>query len=261
MTSRKKAARRATASVSASKIKRTLKRASKSKVTSRAAPKRKPRELGKRLSSDERRRQIIEAVEELFKTRPYADIGVPDVAEVVGITQGLVYHYFPTKEALLVAAVELRASELLRFCLSDVTQPFMTQLERAVKGYIDYVEAHSVAYINLFTGPGAAEPEILRICEQTRQAMINHFLTALHLERAHLPATRLSLRGYFGYAECVILNWLKPRNVERPVLERMCYAAILSALKAGLASEVQTPLSPQQLAQLEASFKQHFELD
>lgn len=212
------------------------------------------------MSSDERRAQIIEAVEELFKTRPYSEIGVPEVAALVGITQGLVYHYFPTKESLLVAAVELRAAELLRFCLPDTTQPFLVQVEAAVKGYVDYVEAHSLAYSNLFNGPSAAEPEILHICEQTRLALINHFLEAMGLGRLPLLATRMSLRGYFGYAESVILQWLTGRKLPRGAIEHMLFAAIYSALRAGLASDPGLPLSPKQVAALETSFQRHFRL-
>lgn len=219
----------------------------------------KPRE-GKRLGPNERRAQIIEAVEELFKSRPYAEIGVPDVAQLVGITQGLVYHYFPTKEALLVAAVELRANELLAYCLPDRDKPFVVQIERGVKGYIDYVETHSLAYANLFNGPSAGEPEILRICEETRKTLINHFLVALGVSHLPLRATRLSLRGYFGYSENVILSWLSARQVPRTTIERFCFSAILSALRAGLACEADLPFSQGQLAGLEQAFKKHFAL-
>jgi AcrR family transcriptional regulator len=215
---------------------------------------------GRRLSPEGRRAQIIEAVEELFKSRSFAEIGVPEVAKLVGITQGLVYHYFPTKEALLIAAVELRANELLQYCLPDPSEPLLVQIERGVRGYVDYVEAHSLAYGNLFNGPSAAEPEILRICEETRKVLIDRFLVALGIAQLALPATRLSLRGYFGYSESVILKWLERRQVPRTTIERMCYAAILSALRVGLSSDPEVPLSPTQLAALETSFKRHFSL-
>jgi AcrR family transcriptional regulator len=219
-----------------------------------------PREPGRRLSPDERRAQIIEAVEELFKTRSYAEIGVPDVAERVGITQGLVYHYFPTKEALLVAAVELRAQELLRFCSPDAALPFVVQVQNGVKGYIDYVEAHGLAYANLFKGATAAEPEVLRICEETRMQLIERFLQALGVHELQLPATRLSLRGYVGYSESVILKWLEQRSVPRATIERLCLAAIIDALRVGLASDPELALSPEQLRELERAYRDHLEL-
>jgi AcrR family transcriptional regulator len=230
------------------------------RAAGKAQPKTRAREPGKRLSSSERRAQIIEAVEELFKTRPYGEIGVPEVAQLVGITQGLVYHYFPSKEALLVAAVKLRARELLRFCLPDKGRPFLDQVETAVKGYIDYVEAHSLAYANLFKGPSVAEPAILRICEQTRLALIDHFLDALGLVRLPLAATRLALRGYIGYSETIILHWLERRQVPRAAIERMCFAGIASALKAGLGGEPSLPLTARQLSTLESSFRRRFDL-
>jgi AcrR family transcriptional regulator len=218
------------------------------------------REPGRRRPAQERRAQIIEAVEELFKTRSYDEIGVPDVAQLVGITEGLVYHYFPTKEALLVAAVALRAQELLRFCSPDPALPFAVQLRNGVKGYIDYVESHSLAYANLFKGATASQPEVTRICEATRMQLIELFLEALGVQQRELPATRLSLRGYIGYSESVILKWLEQRSVPRATIERLCLAAIVGALRAGLAGDAEPPLTAEQLAALEAACEAQREL-
>ncbi len=192
------------------------------------------RETWKRLSPDERRAQLIAVAEELFQSRPYEDISIVDVARAAGITHGLIYHYFPSKEALFTASFEARAKELLERCSADLSLPLPEQAERGVRGYLDYVEAHRVSYINLFRGVLVSHREFVRICEDTRRAIVERFITALGLQHLSLRATRLSLRGYLGYVEAAVLEWLERRTVPRESLERMIFAVIGAALRAGL---------------------------
>lgn len=216
------------------------------------------RETGRRLSPEARRAQIIGVAEEIFSTHPYAEFGVPEVARALGITPGLVYHYFPSKEALLVAAVEQRARELLAFCAPDTSRPFLEQIQLGIKGYLDYVEAHSLAYRNLFRGPSANEPDVLRICESTRLAIIAHYMGGLGLGSEPMPALRLSLRAYFGFSETAILQWLESPLLPRQTIERMCRRLVLAAFRAGLENEPGSPFSAQQLALLEQAYLEHF---
>jgi AcrR family transcriptional regulator len=200
-------------------------------------------ETWKRLSPHERRAQLMAIAEDLFKTRPYAEIGVADVARAAGITHGLIYHYFASKEALFIAVCEDRAKQLLESSLPDPSLPLPERAERAIAGYLDFVEAHRVSYLNLFRGPNAMEGEFLRICDETRGKIMDYFLDSMGIAEISLPATRLSLRGYLGFAESAVLEWLEKPTVPRSSLQRLIATAIGSALRAGLSLDVQ-PLPP-----------------
>lgn len=54
---------------------------------------------------EERREQILSAALRLFATRGLAATKITDIIAETGISQGLLYHYFPSKEALYVALV------------------------------------------------------------------------------------------------------------------------------------------------------------
>lgn len=54
----------------------------------------------------EGRARIVAAAIDAFKTRSYAEVSVSDIADAAGMAKGNVYRYFPSKEALLTAAVE-----------------------------------------------------------------------------------------------------------------------------------------------------------
>ncbi|WP_438294037.1 TetR/AcrR family transcriptional regulator [Streptomyces sp. HUAS TT7] len=58
--------------------------------------------------SEERRADILRAALEVIAERGYRGASLSAVAERVGLTQQGLLHYFPTKEALLVAVLEER---------------------------------------------------------------------------------------------------------------------------------------------------------
>ncbi|MEV5317330.1 helix-turn-helix domain-containing protein [Streptomyces sp. NPDC052687] len=64
--------------------------------------------MGARVRSEERRAAIVRAALEVIAERGYRGASMAAVAERVGLTQQGLLHYFPTKDALLVAVLEER---------------------------------------------------------------------------------------------------------------------------------------------------------
>ncbi|MFF7919648.1 TetR/AcrR family transcriptional regulator [Streptomyces mirabilis] len=64
--------------------------------------------MGTRARSEERRAEIVRAALEVIAERGYRGASMASVAERVGLTQQGLLHYFPTKEALLVAVLKER---------------------------------------------------------------------------------------------------------------------------------------------------------
>ena len=62
--------------------------------------------------AQERREQIIETALKLFATHGYDGTSTRKIAQAAGITEGLIFHYFPTKAHLLAAVLETRHSFL-----------------------------------------------------------------------------------------------------------------------------------------------------
>lgn len=62
---------------------------------------------------DERRDEIRAAARELFSEHGIAKTSITDVAERVGVTRGLVYHYFVDKDVLVQAVLEADIAEFV----------------------------------------------------------------------------------------------------------------------------------------------------
>jgi Tetracyclin repressor-like, C-terminal domain len=128
--------------------------------------------------------------------------------------------------------------------LPDPGLPLPEQAVQGIRGYLDFVEAHRVSYLNLFRGPNASQGEFLTICEETRFKIVDRFFEVMGITELPLPATLLSLRGYLGFAESVVLDWLEKQTVPRAALERMIGASLGTALRAGLSLDLD-PLPPE----------------
>ena len=208
----------------------------------------------RRLAPDARRAEIVEAAAGLFGARPYPELGVAEVARAAGITQGLVYHYFPTKTALYAAAFAHLSGRLLAATLPDGRGALVEQARAGVRGYLRFAEDNRVAYLNLFRGATLLEPEFLAIAEDTRRTIVERTLEALALGRRKAPVTRLALRGYLGAAESVTLEWLATGAPSRDAVERLQLVALCTALVTGLAEDGIVPAAMGSLAAFEQAF-------
>ncbi len=65
--------------------------------------------------TETRRTQILDAALELFDLHGYSNTAISDIANKIGISKGLIYHYFSSKEDILFALSE-RLSQCLEEC-------------------------------------------------------------------------------------------------------------------------------------------------
>ena len=76
----------------------------------------------------ERRQEILDTAIELFYKKGFARTSIADIARQAGISQGLCYRYFPSKEAIADAAIDRYAQMLL-----DKTTPILCDPHRTLR--------------------------------------------------------------------------------------------------------------------------------
>ena len=62
-----------------------------------------------------RREQIMKAALELFAQEGYTNCSISRLASHAGISKGLMYNYFESKEALLIAIIEEGMSDFINY--------------------------------------------------------------------------------------------------------------------------------------------------
>jgi len=86
-----------------------------------------------------RRNQMIDAALALFAEKGYENATMKDLAEACGVAAGLVYHYFDSKEDLLLAVLDKHgfAAEMERVLLPAFDRPASEVLLEVVHSYYD----------------------------------------------------------------------------------------------------------------------------
>src|SRR6266540_1947860 len=79
----------------------------------------------RRQQAERRRAQLIDSALAVFAEKGVDGATVKDLSEAAGVAQGLLYHYFPSKEDLLRAALERHyfLPELRRITSPDRDRP------------------------------------------------------------------------------------------------------------------------------------------
>ncbi|MDY0910424.1 TetR/AcrR family transcriptional regulator [Microbacterium sp. CFBP9034] len=101
----------------------------------------------KRLSSDERRRQILRAALAVFGARGYEGATTDEVARAAGVSQPYVVRLFGSKENLFLATIEDALARLLaafRAALADEGTEGEPAGKRIGQAYVDLIEVRGL---------------------------------------------------------------------------------------------------------------------
>jgi AcrR family transcriptional regulator len=100
----------------------------------------KSRSPRKRLRSADRRKQILQGAISFFAEHGF-DGGTRDLAKQIGVTQPLIYNYFPTKEDLVREVYQSVYVDRWRSEWSDLISDMTVSLKvRLIDFYMDYTE-------------------------------------------------------------------------------------------------------------------------
>jgi TetR/AcrR family transcriptional regulator, cholesterol catabolism regulator len=95
------------------------------------------RRTKRELQAEERRNQLVDVSLRLFAQKGFERTTIKDISEVAGVAQGLIYHYFGSKEELLFAAVERHGflPEMRRILSASYERPAGEMLLEIATGF------------------------------------------------------------------------------------------------------------------------------
>jgi AcrR family transcriptional regulator len=182
-----------------------------------------------RLNTAQRRAQLLEIGAKLFGRHSYDDVSIEEVAEIAGISYGLLYHYFPSKRAFYLAIVEDESVKLLHASTPDPLLPPLAQLTAGLDIYIDYAarypDGFRVAQSGAFTNNDLREIHHARAI-----AHRDRILTSLAAIMATDGATQIAVTAWLGFVTIAILDWLDNPTVTPDQLRDLCVRAFLAAV-------------------------------
>jgi AcrR family transcriptional regulator len=186
-----------------------------------------------RLSPDDRREQLLDLGIELLATRSLDELSIDLLAEEAGISRGLLYHYFRSKQEFHRAVVRRATDEMLALTAPDPALEPLARLTAGLAAYVDYVEANYEPFSSLVRGAASGDRFLREIYEDARGAITGRIFDSIgELGLSDSPATRLLVDGWAAMVEEAVISWVQERQVEKEELLRLLAAALPAVLAA-----------------------------
>lgn len=168
---------------------------------------------------------ILQAALELFAHKGFAATSISAIAKEAGVSKGLIYNYYPSKEALLEAIVMgamQEGDDLINETLTPQTPP-EEQLQHLIESAMNMIRSN-FHYWKLLTSL-AFQPDVLNqfepmIKEKGRQSieMIEHLFVAMGKEN---PKKEALLLG--AYMDGMALHYMSMKD-DYPFDDMMAFA-------------------------------------
>ncbi|HUP99893.1 MAG TPA: TetR/AcrR family transcriptional regulator [Aeromicrobium sp.] len=164
-----------------------------------------------RLSSDERRRQLLGIGLRMLVEKPIQDLSLDAVATEAGISRGLLFHYFPTKTDYYDAVIGAAVRRVVR----NISPDDDAAPEAAVAQFIDrfyaQIERRRSFYLALVFGTGAIALGGEGV-ESLRTTAAGRVMAVLGLDDRALAA----VHAWTAYVEDRALQWSGLPKAKRP---------------------------------------------
>jgi AcrR family transcriptional regulator len=168
-----------------------------------------------RLAPERRREQLLDLGVRMLGTRTVDELSIELLAEEAGISRGLLYHYFRSKQEFHRAVVRRAADEVIAVTAPPVDGEPLERLAAARVADVDYVWVHYEGYASLVRGAASGDPALREIYEETRDALTARIFDATggaglpSIGIGDTPAARLMARGWSALTEEVVLSWVQ----------------------------------------------------
>ncbi|MFD7708815.1 TetR/AcrR family transcriptional regulator [Streptomyces sp. NPDC059785] len=190
----------------------------------------------RRLSTGERREQLLSVGARLFSENPYDEVWIEQVAELAGVSRGLLYHYFPTKRDFFAGVVERESARMLRMTAAVPGVPVREQLRAGLDTFLGYVEEHAHGFRAFHRADAAGDQAVRKVYRRALADQERQILDALAADPElgctpeGRPELRIAVRGWLAFTTAVCLEWLRDGELTREQVRDLCARALLGAV-------------------------------
>jgi AcrR family transcriptional regulator len=196
-------------------------------------------ERRQRLSPEQRRAQLIELGVEMLATRTLDELSVDDIAEQAGISRGLLFHYFASKQDFHLAVAQAAAQELLRRTEPDPGASPVEALRGGLEAFVDYVQENPDNYKSLVRGAASGDAEMRAVFDHTRSTLAQRIVDIVGVMGQELDARAvLAVHGWVAFVEECVVGWRVDGPVSRPALIDLLVKALVALVLAASEEDI-----------------------
>ena len=145
--------------------------------------------------ADRTRSAILSASTQLFAEKGFIGASISDIAEIVGVSKSSIYHYFPSKEAILHSLIDSFAKEV--DVLIDAAAKYKLNQEKILTEFAEILLRHQDAVRLAPTlMPGAPE--------EIRELLFRQHKNMLKVLTPGIPTKEKMMRGMLALTGVIL---------------------------------------------------------
>jgi len=161
----------------------------------------------RRLTPDERRSQLLALGVAFLADRPLDDLTIEELSARAGVSRGLVFHYFGSKQGLHRAVVTTAAESMLAASAPRAELEPLDRLHDTLARIVAFVRDYRGTFFSLVRGVASGDPVVRRVVDESRDAHAERVIAAfLDLGAADTPMLRIALRSWVSFVEEVLIE-------------------------------------------------------
>ena len=170
-----------------------------------------------RLTPDARRAQLVALGVDMLATRTLDELSVEDIATEAGISRGLLFHYFASKQEFHLEVARAAAQELISRTEPDTTLAPLQALRGALTAFMDYVTENPDNYKSLVRGAASGHTDMRAIFDRTRSTMAGRIVSVLSELGLPLGArATLAVHGWVAFVEECVVRAIDDGSLDDP---------------------------------------------
>lgn len=188
--------------------------------------------MRRRLAPDERQSEILAASIKVFESTPYEQVSVGMIAKAAGMSSGLLYHYYPSKQALFKAAYTHLSQSLVQACLGAGTHtepwPF---IQGCLDAYVQYAQAHPAA-TRMILMPGAnGDVELAGFNSELNDQLVQLLQAVMQVPSTD-TLTLAGLRAWVAFVDSGVLALLSGQATDAVGFKKMALKVLKTVMTA-----------------------------
>ena len=161
-----------------------------------------------RMSPQVRRAQLVALGVAALADHPLDALDVDDLCAQAGVSRGLLFYYFDSKQGFRREVVRAARDDLLLAIEPQVHLPPMERLNTMLAALVEFVREHRGIYLSLVhTVCGGGGRDVRAVVEETEQIQTERVVAMF--EESGIPPTRmlrLALRAWVAFAEQALVE-------------------------------------------------------
>lgn len=166
-----------------------------------------PAERRTRLTPDERRAQLIALGVAALADRPLDQLNVEDLSAQAGVSRGLLFYYFDSKQGFHREVVRAARDGMLRATEPQLELPPLERLHTTLEKIVAFVREHRSTFVSLVRGVASGDKEVRAVVEEAEQIQTQRVIAVFdELGVPQSPLLKVALRAWVAFAEQALVD-------------------------------------------------------